>query len=496
MTAKITDFYIDSSLATNKDDINIILPHPIVIPETSKAYITIKNFTMLNSIYNISSDLLNNTFNIIATIKNYDKTKSGNGVALFDSTLIFNTTNPDIYHPKVGIVSWNATTKFETLTTIAFNIYYYNNYITTTNANVPNNTAYLKNIFDPNQLNTTNYVRINSEGYLIFKKNTSISNGDFLKTIQIAKKYTKPSSPVYTLTPATDTYRAYGSYDGITWIEATNYLDPFTMEWTTENIALSTLTKTITFGVVFDNDYTHYKITFGSTQNTDANYAYFEYTKCYLSKYETTEVVLLGETLVQTTYTIPDGVYSIISLNNYLNNLFILSGYNNMKSSYIDYNYKWEISNNEPPYNYNGLNKNDLQFNLNFVFNKKLSTMLGGNGIFNFSLSRSGTFISPKTINLSSFKKLLLTSNLKLTHTPITNLINTDKSEGVGDALLWIDKDVAPFEYINWTNPTDYHLEIDNKIITNVNIKILNEFKQSLIIPSYLICFNISVMDK
>jgi hypothetical protein len=496
MTAKITDFYIDSSLATNKDDINIILPHPIVIPETSKAYITIKNFTMLNSIYNISSDLLNNTFDIIATIKNYDKTKSGNGVALFDSTLIFKTTNPEIYHPIAGIISWNATTKFETLTTLAYNIYYYNNYITTTNANVSQQNSYLRNIFDPNQVNTSHYVRINSEGYLIFKKNTSISNGDFLKTIQIAKKYTKPSNPVYTLTPATDTYRAYGSYDGITWIEATNYLDPFTMEWTTENIALSTLTKTITFGVEFDNDYTHYKITFGSTQNTDANYAYFEYTKCYLSKYETTEVVLLGQTFVQTTYTIPDGVYSIISLNNYLNNLFILSGYNNMKATYIDYNYKWEIANNEPPYIYNGLNKNDLQFNLNFVFNKKLSTMLGGNDIFNFSLSRTGTFISPKTINLSSFKKLLLTSNLKLTHTPITNLINTDKSEGVGDALLWIDKDVAPFEYINWTNPTDYHLEIDNKIITNVNIKILNEFKQSLIIPSYLICFNISVMDK
>lgn len=499
MTAKIQDFYIDTSTAINKDDINIILPHPIVIPETSKAYITIKNFTMLNSIYNISSDLLNNTFTIISTIQNYIKNKSGNGVALFDSALIFNTTNPDIYHPKVGIISWNATTKFETLTTMAFNIYYYNTYITTTNTNVSNNTSYLKNIFDPNQLNITNYVRINSEGYIIFKKNTTPNNGDFLKTIQIAKKYTKPSNPVYSLTSAIDTYTAYGSYDGINWVEATNYLDFYTMVWTTQDLTLATVTKTITFGVEFDYDYTYYKITFASTQNTDANYAYFEYTKCYLSKYQTTEVVATDQTQLTTNYTIPDGVYSINSLNNYLNSAFSLNGYNNLKASYIDYNYKWVLANNETAYLYSGLNTQDLQFNLNFIFNKKLSVMLGSGGndnIFNFNFGRVGSFTSPKTINLSSFKKLLITSNLKLTHTPITNLYNTDKSEGVGDVLLWIDKDVAPFEYVNWTNPTDYHVEIDNKNINNINIKILNEFKQSLIIPSYLICFNISVMDK
>jgi len=39
---KTQDFYIDTSTSPNKDDINIVLPHPIVIPETSKAYITIK----------------------------------------------------------------------------------------------------------------------------------------------------------------------------------------------------------------------------------------------------------------------------------------------------------------------------------------------------------------------------------------------------------------------------------------------------------------------
>ncbi len=497
--AKTQDFYIDTSTAINKDDVNIILPHPIVIPETSKAYITIKNFTMLNSIYNISADLLNNTFTIISTIQNYIKNKSGGSLKLFDSALIFKTANPEIHHPITGIISWNATTKFEILTTTAFNIYYYNTLITTTNSNVSQQNSYLRNIFDPDHPNTLHYVRINSEGYLIFKKNTTPNNGDFLRNVLITKIYTKPPSLGYPLVPATDTYRAYGSYDGINWVEAINYYDPFTMEWTAEDLALNTLTKTVNFGVNFDFDYTYYKITFGSTQNTDANYYYFQYSKCHLTKYETTEVVATDQTQLITNYTIPDGVYSINALNNYLNNTFTLNGYTNLKASYIEYNYKWVIANNEPAYIYSGLNTPDPQFNLNFIFNKKLSTMLGGNGgndVLNFNFGRVGSFTSPKTINLSSFKKLLITSNLKLTHTPITNLNNTDKSEGVGDVLLWIDRDVAPFEYINWTNSTDYHLEIDNKNINNINIKILNEFKQSLIIPSYLICFNILVMDK
>ena len=498
MTAKITDFYIDSSLASNKDDINIILPHPIVVPETSKAYITIKNFTMLNSIYNISADLLNNTFKIIATIQNYTKNKSGESIALFDPIPFFKTSPPDIYYPIQGIISWNGTTHIEALMTQAYDIYYYNTLITTTNANVNHMDAYLRNIFDPNQINTIHYLRINSEGYLVFKKNTSINNGDFLRNVFITKRYVKPSgSPLYTSIPATDTFRVYGSYDGLTWNEAINYFDPFTIEWTASDLTQSTITKSVNFGVDFDNDYLYYKITFYSTQNTFANYTYFEYTKCHLKKYETTEVVATDQTELINNYTIPDGVYSITTLNIYMNNAFTNSGYVNLNSTYIDYNYKWKITNNEVPYSYNGLNKNDLQFNLNFVFNKKLSAMLGGDvNAYNFNFGRSGTFVSPKTINLLSFKKLLITSNLKLTHTPITNLIDTDKSEGVGDALLWIDRDVAPFEYINLINPTDYHLEIDNKCITNINIKILNEYKQSLNTPSYLICFNISVMDK
>ena len=100
MTNIIThDFYIDSSCYDNTNNFNVMLDNPIIIPEKSKAYVCIKNFSMLNAIYNICSDLLNNTINILSTRKHYTKTKSGDLIYLFNQADFFKQTNPDIHHP-------------------------------------------------------------------------------------------------------------------------------------------------------------------------------------------------------------------------------------------------------------------------------------------------------------------------------------------------------------------------------------------------------------
>jgi hypothetical protein len=114
----------------------------------------------------------------------------------------------------------------------------------------------------------------------------------------------------------------------------------------------------------------------------------------------------------------------------------------------------------------------------------------------NPNIERGTNITAPNFINLLSFKKILITSNLKLTNTPITSLSIIDKSDGVGDVLVWIDRDVIPFEYINWTNNTDYKLQIDNKNIANINLKITNEFGQNLSMPSCLLYFEITVIDE
>jgi hypothetical protein len=114
----------------------------------------------------------------------------------------------------------------------------------------------------------------------------------------------------------------------------------------------------------------------------------------------------------------------------------------------------------------------------------------------NPNIARETNITAPNFINLLSFKKILITSNLKLTNKPISSLAITDKSDGVGDVLVWVDRDVIPFEYINYSNATDYKLQIDNKNIANINFKITNEFGQILSMPSCLLYFEITVIDE
>jgi hypothetical protein len=111
--------------------------------------------------------------------------------------------------------------------------------------------------------------------------------------------------------------------------------------------------------------------------------------------------------------------------------------------------------------------------------------------IDNPSIIKAANITAPNSINLLSFKKILITSNLKLTNKPFTSFNITNKSDGVGDVLLWIDRDVIPFEYVNWINATDHRLQIDNKIISNINFKITNEYGQNIILPPSLLCFDI-----
>ena len=101
---------------------------------------------------------------------------------------------------------------------------------------------------------------------------------------------------------------------------------------------------------------------------------------------------------------------------------------------------------------------------------------------------------APNYLNLINFKKILLTSSLKLTTKPYTFLNKTyTKSSGIGDIFAWIPKDITPFSYINWQNPTDYKIQIDDRIITKINFKLINEFAQVLNdMPSC--CFHLQII--
>ena len=485
------DFFIDSSCYDNTNNFNVMLDNPIIVPEKSKAYVCIKNFSMLNAIYNISEDLLNNTINIIATRKHYTKTKSGDLIYLFNQADFFKQDNPEIYHPLFGIISWKN--GIEILTTTAYNMYFKTSIIQTTNTSVTQQNSIIRNIFDEDVVNTTNYFRWKIDSYLIIKKNTTIFNGDFMSYIVFERLYTKPNAGSLLPTANSERIRIYGSHDGINWVEATYGAGNIAITWTTGDLASVTATKQYNLALNWVDDYIWYKIEFESTQDPDMYYSYYQTTKCYLKKYSITNVVFDYTSYQAIPLTIPDGVYSITTLNNKINELLIISGFNNVKADYLTYNYKWTLTSSEFPYVYSAVNKIDLQFNLHFDFNEKLKKMLGI--VNDINIIRTSLYTGQNTINLIGFKKIVLSSSLKLKVAPETVLHNTDKSSGVGDILLWLDRDISPFEYLNWSNATDYKLQIDNKNINNINFQILNEFKQVLNVPSCLFYFEITIID-
>jgi hypothetical protein len=187
--------------------------------------------------------------------------------------------------------------------------------------------------------------------------------------------------------------------------------------------------------------------------------------------------------------TIEDGFYSLANLNAYLNYYFkehISTAGNLTFNNYIQGKpfltaqnkqvLAWNSA--EPYYYYTEDNKVDESYKVEVLFNPILRKMLGWDN--NITLFRTGDNITaPNFLNLINFKKILMSSSLQLKTKPYTFLTkNYTKATGLGDIFATINKDIAPFSYINWSNPTDYKIEIDDKLITKINFKLLNEYCQ------------------
>jgi hypothetical protein len=174
--------------------------------------------------------------------------------------------------------------------------------------------------------------------------------------------------------------------------------------------------------------------------------------------------------------TIPNGIYSATNLFTKINNLLSEFGVLKTKFSLQSYNYKSLITNTDT---LSGLINYDYNAIFIFTFSNKLMRMLGFEGII--SVNRGSIVESLNTINLINFQKYLITTNLKISNSPQLFLKEGEyNSEGIGDVVAIINKDIGPFEYINYINLENTYFDIDNKVINNISFKILNEFKQSL----------------
>ena len=497
------DLYVDTeaSLTGTYNNFDVILPMPVIVNDDEKCYVRLKDFTMLNSCYNISNDLQNNTLGIIQTNRIYSRSPSGTAVAYFNPPDLFNTSGTYIYKPRIN-PAWNGTLHTETITPVAgdYTIRLYDPTITTTYANAPLIDIRLSNIFTSTL--EANYMTFNPDDYLVFYNFTTPTSGRFISqltfSIQNVVPLFAPTDPVYI------TLKVWSSVDGITWVEnAIGINDSPSIGFNTNEWA-SSITKTRTISLASPTDASYHKVSFTTqgfaTPATDFK-SKIRVRQIYLTRIPSyTETYTDGITTFS--HTIEDGSYSLTNLNSYLNYLLRLYISPNLTFSMAYPSQPFLTAQNkqvlawgtaEPDYVYSSADRIDNNYKIEINFNATLRRMLGWSE--NPAIFKNDTPIeAPRYLNLINFKKIMLTSSLQLKTKPYTFLNKTyTKATGVGDVIGWFSKDQAPFTYINWYNNTDFKIEIANKLITKINFVILNEFCQVLSdIPSC--CFHIQII--
>ena len=489
------DIYCDSESLGSYNNFELYLPHPIIIEENQKAYIRLKDFQILNSFYNISSDLQNNTYSILHTTRSYSRTASGADTRYITDTNLFNTSGGNIYKPILNSLN-DGVAHTETLTPNAgnFTVKLYDSTITTSGTITPANSKFI-NIFSPTPSPaylTTRFMAFSNTDYLVYYNSVSPTESRFAKSLDvvienIASPLTPEINPIYI------GVQVYGSSDGITWNElgqiGTNVMTYQPNDW------LTSTTRTVSFQMAVSASYQYHKIGFlpvGFSSPSQMK------TKIKFLKIDLITYASYTETIADSTITynktIEDGFYSLANLNillNYYLKLHISSNltFSNFISSkaFLTAQNKQVLawSSAEPYYYYKETDKIDEAYKVEIQFNAILRKMLGwitATSVGTIILFRTNDNITaPNYLNLINFKKILLTSSLKLTTKPYTFLNKTyTKASGIGDIFAWINKDVAPFQFVNYINPTDSKIEIDDKVINKINFKLTNEYLQVL----------------
>ena len=489
----IQDLFIDSEATGSHGDFTVYMPYPIIVNDDEKAYIRIKDFQQLNSIYNISTDLENNLLSIIKTDRTYARTASGSTVGYVNDTDLFQTAGGNIHKPILNSV-WDGTLHTETITPNAgdYTIKLYDATITTTNTNVLPANSKISNIF--RSTIGTNFMTFNPTDYFVFYNKTTPTNSRFIYDMTFTIENVVMSAPSGTVFI---TLKIWSSIDGITWVEnPLNGGNP-TAGYNIDEWAYFTQ-RSRTFTVASTDTYQYHKVSFdlvGLDGATDFK-TRIKFKRIYFTRINS-YVETFTDNITTYNHTIENGAYSLTNLNSYLNYLLNTNILSNLtfstsypSQSFLNAQNKQTLywSSLEPVYYYTVNDKTEEKYKVEIVFNSVLKKMLGWTSANPIIFKNNTPIEASNYLNLINFKKILITSSLKLTTKPYTFLNKTyTKSTGIGDVIMWVAKDIPSFSYINWTNPTDSKIEIDDKVITKINFKLTNEYAQVLSdIPSCL----------
>ena len=471
----IYNYYIDKRKNNKLDDfIDIHLEHPI--ETTNYEYLKVKlcDFKFLNNIFNISSTLMNNQFNIRRYSKTYTYTYGGSELFLTD-TGFFDAQNALLVSEVI-----DTTLHQSTITYNNTSLTYYNTAdITDDNAsywvNIFNNTV---DVSRKMKLQDTyvNFIEITSDERItnfdcVFYRGNSISSPVSIDIV--LKKYNTLS----------------GFWDNID-IQTLSFA---ILNVNTEQISASFSAVDIGNSISPEpND--KYRITSNTGSIPFPLYLIKLHADKQIPIYDSGSI----DTPVEHTITIPDGFYKSSNFKTTLNDL--LSNYK-LTASIDQYNNKLKITNNNTTFTPTIEDLIDDNYQLDLII-PNIQNMLENWGITDsyqtyMPVPFNSYYEGDTHINLINLSKIIITTDLNFQNKTHNEIIKGNEiHRGFGNILTWIDTDEAPYTCIKYRNYEDLTYRIENKHITTIRLRFYNEKSQPLILDNSLLHLQIIKYQK
>jgi len=460
------NFYIDK----NKDNkynnyIDVKLDHPIICQSDEYLKIKLLDVQYMNNMYNISSYLQNNIIKLVRRPYIYlDTTEMSIFTDIYFDIETYNGTTT---------LSYDTTNNIQFITGTNYKIHYKDDQIV-------DGVDEFDNVFAGNSQQELSFNEF--ENYIIVEK-LNTNNTDFLRQVSFGMKKTTAS----TLTDDVSfRLKVEGSFDNVIYttipiMTADDELITFTAA-----SALNDIITKFRIDLVNRVNYKYYKFSIdGSLTNTSILLNSFVLNTLKLFSWTAVPYTIGAD--VTTDLVIPDGFYKSssyvakikelitpysmnITLDSLTNKVSIThSLVDNIKYPYTDPNGRIVLK--LPSHNTRD----------NIGINNETNTL-----VVNTPL------IGDTNIDLVNYKKVIIATDLDFTNKTHNDLIRgNDDATGVGNILLWIDNDEAPFTCIKYKNYEDSSYRIENKTINNILFTIYNEKSQKLDLDNMLIHFEI-----
>ena len=464
----IWDFYLDKRKNNKKDEyVDIILDYPIEIDEGEYLKVKLVDFKFLNNLYNISSTLMNNAFNIRRYSKTYTYVYGGSELFLTD-TGFFDDQNALLVTETIDIPTHQSSITYDNTT-----LTYYNT------ADITDDTAsYWQNILN-DSVDVSRKMKLH-DTYIYFIE--IISNERITSFDCVFYRDTSISSPV----SIDIVLQKYNTLSGF-W----DNIDIETLSFAILNVNEEQISKTFTTISPEPND--KYRIT--------SNTASVPFTLYILKLQANKQIPIYDAGTIDTpvihTITIPDGFYKASTYKNTLNDL--LTSYK-ITTSIDSLTNKIKFANDNITFVPTIADLVDDNYQIDLVI-PNIPNMLENIGITNYqeyiNVPFNSYYESDTHINLINLSKMIITTNLNFQNKTHNEIIKGNEiHRGLGNILCWIDTDIAPFSCVKYNNWDDLCYKIVNKHITSIRLNFYSEKSQPIYIDNGLFHLQVKKLQK